>query len=514
MFAFLKKKKVRKSPWLIILFLAFVLAGSFFVYNYTRAISVAKRAETGGGLVGHWTLDEKDYNISNSRVTDKSPFENHGANSGATFTTDRFGKEGGAMYFDGSGTVDGVNRGAHIIVPESATDTRNCLDGCTYSLWLKVDENAVDRMSLFWGAGTINHIEIYSSGKNFRTEARLQNGYSFGTGKFPDNVRGEWSHFVIVFADNEPNRPVRWYQNGKLFHTGYMANGTYPDTEYFSFSAIGRSTGSTGYNYAKSFHGSIDDVRIYNRALSEGEIKSLYDSYSPKTTTGSLEQGLILDMPLKSKYTKSETAGSQIMTDRTAYSRDGQNNGATITEEGASFNGSNYYHIKTINNILLDNSQVYSAWVKVPTIDGSLRGVLTTHNHAQTSNLGINIINGKFYVSIGYEDGTREYNSKGTSFSITPNEWVHVALVYNKSENSVQFYVNGDPNNKWTLTKNVKFTSEKISVGIWSTTYSSYLYNGQISNVLIYNRALSEDEVKTLYNRGRSDVGIMFQTKN
>lgn len=182
-----------------------------------------------------------------------------------------------AYYFDGSGTNNGAIAGDNISVNENITRTDNYPSGCTYSFWINVDISAVDRMSLFFGLHIMNHIEIYSISKYFRTEAALQNGYSFGTGTFPDNVRGTWSHFVIVFANNEPTRPVRWYQNGTLFHTGNMDGGTYPNTEYFSFNNIGRSTGSITRLYAPSFHGKIDDVRIYNRVLSTKEIEILYN---------------------------------------------------------------------------------------------------------------------------------------------------------------------------------------------------------------------------------------------
>lgn len=475
------------------------------IIRYKLKPGTAKGIQTYSGLVGYWTLDEKDYNISNSKVTDKSPFENHGANSGATFSSDRFGKEGGAMSFVGNNLNFSKN---HSFDSGSFSISmwgyhRNYTYPRTFGPIKKSSPNCYQSGGLGWDFGhtySSSGVDVcFNDGVNL-----VRRILTFNVGSRPPDFLNKWVH--IVYVINRGSGRVSIYLDGVK------------QNDEVDISLLGNIQNNNdlvlGNLYGWYNDGLVDDLRIYNRALSAEEIKSLYNSYSPKTTTGSLEQGLILDMPLKSKYTKSETAGSQIMTDRTAYSRDGQNSGATITEEGASFNGSNYYHIKTINNILLDDSQVYSAWVKVPAVDGALRGVLTTHNHAQTSNLGINIINSKFYVSIGYADGTREYSSKGTSFSITPNEWVHVALVYNKSENSVQFYVNGDPNNKWTLTKNVKFTSEKISVGIWSTTYSGYLYNGQISNVLIYNRALSEDEVKTLYNRGRSDVGIMFQTKN
>lgn len=191
---------------------------------------------------------------------------NDGTVNGATFTNE-------GCFLQGNGTTDSVTHGDNISVPEAVTKTTDYPAGCTYSIWLKVDPNAVDRMSLFRGSGTIRHIEINSIGKNFRTEAAQQNGYSFGTGNFPDDVRGVWSHFVIVFAESEPSRPVRWYQNGTLFHTGNMTGGTNPDTEYFSFSSIGRSTGNTSYTYAKSFHGTVRDFRIYNRVLTPDEIK-------------------------------------------------------------------------------------------------------------------------------------------------------------------------------------------------------------------------------------------------
>jgi hypothetical protein len=470
---------------------------NFIIYVYSSGSSY------GTTWVDNVQVEKKDHStpfVSGTRIgrlTDSSAYENHGTtpiNQSFILSEDRFGREGGAMSFDGLSNY--IDAGSSNILN---SNTR------TISAWIKTAStgtvnNSGTIVSKIANTpphnGFVLNINREAAGKIY-----YYAGSWYGTNS-SDYNNGNWRHIVVVHEGTN----LRFYKDGVL-DGSYTASSP---TNYEANLLIGKERDGA----PRLFNGSIDDVRIYNRALSEEEIKSLYDSYSPKTTTGSLEQGLILDMPLKSKYTKSETAGSQIMTDRTAYSRDGQNSGATITEEGASFNGSNYYHIKTINNILLDDSQVYSAWVKVPAIDGALRGVLTTHNHAQTSNLGINIINGKFYISIGYADGTREYNSKGTSFSITPNEWAHVVLVYNKSENSVQFYVNGNPDNKWMLTKTVKFTPEKISVGIWSTTYSGYLYNGQISNLLIYNRALSEDEVKTLYNRGRSDVGIMFQTKN
>ena len=474
---------------------------------YDSGRLVASGSSLNKGLVGYWSMDASDYNNINSRVTDKSSFENHGVNYGASFAIDRFGKEGGAMRFDGSGTNDGVIFGNHIVVPENITDTRNCPDGCTYSLWLNVDADAVDRMSLLRGSGTIRHIEIYSSSKRFRTEAGLQNGYSFGTGNFPDNVRGDWAHFVIVFANNESGRPVRWYQNGELFHTGYMTNGTYPDTEYFSFGSIGRSTGTTSYNYAPSFDGAIDDVRIYNRALSEEEVKVLYNSYNPKITTGTLQKGLVLDMPLKLKYTKSETPGSEIMTDRTPYSNDGQNYGAIITSDGASFDGSSSGITIEDFPLIFNDSISLSVWAYY---NDDSRGIIFGNYNS------FNDVNFEKYTSrrlrLYWNRGERDTFSSVNAFEL--NQWNHLVLIRNKQLNRMEFWVNGElVSTVLNAGSDIVSTSQNFRIGKDSRTGIT-VTDGSMSNLQIYNRALSEKEIKTLYDRGRSDSGIIFTPEN
>jgi hypothetical protein len=245
------------------------------------------------GLIGYWPL--------NGHTDDYSGNGNDGVNVGSIVGVGLKSKK--SYSFDGTGTIDGLVHGSNIEILETITGTDNYTNGCTYSFWINVDTDAVNRMALLRGEATFNHIEIYTTGKYFRTEASLQNGYSFGTGVFPDNIRGDWGHFVIVFANAESGRPVRWYQNGTLFHTGSLSGGTYPDTEHFSFSSIGRSTGTVDYNYSPSFDGNIQDVRIYNRALTAKEIKTIYNMYDPtKTNVIQMDNSLYVPNDFKESY--------------------------------------------------------------------------------------------------------------------------------------------------------------------------------------------------------------------
>lgn len=184
----------------------------------------------------------------------------------------------GSFSFGGQGDRDGDPTGDYITLPTSLTSTSPTVksNGCTYSWWSRIAAAQPFGQCILFGAGTIAHIEFKNEGTTspyFRTEAAVENGYSFGTGTIPGgSLVGRWANFTIVFANNEAGRPVRWYHNGELFHTGSMTGGTSPATEYFYFSGIGRATGDATYLYSNSFYGEIPVFQIYNSALTEQEV--------------------------------------------------------------------------------------------------------------------------------------------------------------------------------------------------------------------------------------------------
>lgn len=195
----------------------------------------------------------------------------------------------GYFEFDGSGERDGSPTGNYVTLNTTSTTTLPSTkpNGVTYQWWFKLDGEQAQGHSILYGLGTINHLEWRgtSTGGSFRTEARTQNGYSFGASAPPNGLNTSyWAHMTIVFANDEVNRPVRWYKNGELFHTGNMTSGNNPTGEYFIPSAFGRATGSSAYLYAQSFLGKLSQFLVYDRTLTDSEIlksfnarKSVYD---------------------------------------------------------------------------------------------------------------------------------------------------------------------------------------------------------------------------------------------
>lgn len=439
-------------------------------------------------LIGHWPLA--------GNINDYSGFGNNAINDGVSWSTGKIGQSG---FFDGTGTRDGVTPGANIVIDEQLTNTNNYPNGCTYSFWINVDVNAPDRMSLFFGASTIRHIEIYSSGKYFRTEAALQNGYSFGSSAFPDNVRGEWSHFSIVFANNEDSRPVRWYQNGKLFHTGTLDGGLNPGTEYFSFNRIGRSTGTVDFQYAPSFHGKINDMRIYDKVLSKYEIKELSRA---KVFHFNFSEKISSDLTSYSK---------QINEVNMVYS-----NNSKIGEYcyDNDFATDRYISISDSPNITGD--QTIAMWL-YPT------SFVTRMNPWNKAYGGEGTITHETSGSLNYYWGTNggngtPYQSLGSSFSTPVNQWTHVAIVRDITNGKLKWYVNGVFSNETSTSYTAAaLTTSPLIIGDGYTS----TYRGKIDDVREYGSALNDAEIKALYIKranldsgGNLSINSIIQTKH
>jgi len=183
------------------------------------------------------------------------------------------------FYFDGTGEVDGSPTGGFIQVNESITSTLN--REMTYEIWMH--PLASGRRSIFFGGGSIRHIECYHGSGSFRTEAATQNGYSFGASGAGnvgvDFGPNKWSLLTITFGTDGL---VKWYANGQLFHTGNMYGGNGGSNEYFSFSGIGRATGTSSYLYAQSFHGYMDGIKLYDRVLTASEVAKNFNARAAK----------------------------------------------------------------------------------------------------------------------------------------------------------------------------------------------------------------------------------------
>jgi hypothetical protein len=216
------------------------------VWSFTTVPEVAVTDPT---LVGWWTLDEG----SGGTAVDWSGHGNHGALIGDPQWVD--GYLGGALDFDGNDHVD----------------TGNTTDLVTWTVaaWAI----SPDAPSGGAASGPVHREKNYQIDWNhanevFRGAAAVRVGGADGAwhaASFGPLQGNTWYHLAATFDGTA----LTSYKNGVLMVSNTAAAGT-PDPETGTL-LIGRHSTSSG-NY---FTGTVDDVRVYDRALAEDEIKQV-----------------------------------------------------------------------------------------------------------------------------------------------------------------------------------------------------------------------------------------------
>ena len=194
----------------------------------------------------------------NGNANDKSGNGCHGTVYGATLTADRSGNENSSYNFDGvddyiSGTMQGVNQ----------------LNESTVSTWIKYTGDEGGRpYDLFFQYGTYgNHTLAY--GYNY-IEKKLDlysNCFEF-TRYTSVDLNDDWINLVITDDDSI----TKIYVNGILvefFDAEILNNSCFQGSYEFY---IG---GGSDNQYVT---GSIDEIILWSRALTEQEIQGLYTS--------------------------------------------------------------------------------------------------------------------------------------------------------------------------------------------------------------------------------------------
>lgn len=231
-------------------------------------------AQTTDGLVAWFPF--------NGNAFDESPNGHHGQAIGATLTEDRFGNPNAAYFFDG---VDDF-----IIVPD-APDLRLGATSFTISLWVRPFEindlqshsilskraSSGNQGYLFQLIGTEHVMDLAKGAFNIIT-----------SGGWDDPLltteqtlfAGDWHHVAYCF--DKTNNTGQFYFDNQPDVSGAMVPCN-PGTSSSLYIGKDKLTDGIEYptiqaGYFGGFHffGAIDDIRIYNRKLSDGERAELF----------------------------------------------------------------------------------------------------------------------------------------------------------------------------------------------------------------------------------------------
>lgn len=208
------------------------------------------------GLVGYWGMNEG----TDTRLYEPVNGNNGTANGGPPWQTGTNCKIGACLSFDG--VDDYVDAGNHSSLVLGTN--------MTIAVWLYPSANVADWVRLV-GKGNSTYrnyglwresdgdllFQIYSAGGGGNCWNNL------GAGDVLNAPIGVWTHFAATYDGSN----MKVYTNGVLRKTC-----PYTQTPYTSNDPL--TIGYAGYH--TYFNGRIDEVRVYNRALSDSEIADMY----------------------------------------------------------------------------------------------------------------------------------------------------------------------------------------------------------------------------------------------
>jgi chitodextrinase len=450
----------------------------FQIYNYALSagdITNLFLSQSNGGV------DPNDILLASYPFagdnTDKSQYKNDALSEGATFTTDRFGYANNAIHLDGTADLEVLN--------SSAYNT----PWTTVSFWVNMDElpaNGEVYLMSFGGWQERWKISLPSHGKPVWTTNHVGGISDMDSGDGHALVPGQWTHVVCTHG----------MVNDEIYINGTLANSK----------AVGGAMNSTTHDFGMGYNavdggnymkGSIDEVQMYNHPFSAFEVQNLYNAQNtPPVFTSNVAADYKLD-----GNTNDDSDYRNNATNRGATSgknRFGQAN-HDIVFDGVSA------EVEAANSVQLNSPLTsVSFWVNVNNLPGNGEAYLMSFGGWQERWKISLPAHGKPVWTTNHVGGISDMDA-GDGHALVPGEWTHLVFVHDGAKDII--YENGQP----VATKDVpgilNSTTHVLGIG-YNAVDGGNWFDGSLDDILIFNTALTAQEVLDLYDAQSADPGL------
>jgi len=305
-----------------------------------------------------------------------------------------------------------------------------------------------------------------------------------------------WRH--ICFTVDE-NKFMTLYVNGTLIGSKLLSNFVVNTAKILYF---GANVGGTSYKLTNNTL--IDDVRIYNRALSPSEIDILYNQFTidEKYNFYNDTKNMYLWYKFNGDLTDSSGNGNNATgfntpTFNTIFKIEGTHSisfaggvGSSTTSQYLTVPPTNFSQWDGFTVSLWLNFDSVATWSRV--FDFGNTGInnnnMMLYRNNNTTGLNVRIFSGATFI----------YNNV-----IQLNTWFHVAISITKSPPTINMYINGTLRPQSSLTGSVSWLPNVLydNFYIAKSNFTDDYFSGQIDDFRIYNRALSPSEINILYKQ-------------
>lgn len=510
------------------------------LYSPTNVSSTYTAVILAANPVAYYRMNESEGPGLFDMATNASPSTQQGAQQGLyrkravptiSLTTNNGPRTAGfeagntAPYFAGTNTMDS----AYSVLPTIGTNY-------SVEMWIRSSRDAsAFALSYFAGRGSSGFDAIAIDG----TFGTAPLGPSDHGKLFVFNnanavigstvlTTGTWHHVAFTREDNV----VAIYLDGRLDGSGTLANNVGASSTF----VFGDRSDTSG-RYLYPFQGNVDEVAVYDRALTASEVAdhfygSVLSGISSAISTPYTRAVLNSD-PL-AYYRMDETNGAGMADAATQASPSPQQGSQTglyrkdttnapeprvtgngprptsflgfVTNNTAQYFNGTAWGTGTDNGYAvmptLGNDYSVELWVynMRPLAETAITGYVAARGNSTFDSLGI----GGSAVGQGL---LFAFNAATVVAGTTPlalNRWYHVVLA--RSGTTVALYLNGAPEASGPLTP--VFTTSTFSFGVRSDNL--YPFKGYLDEVAIYDRALTPAEVAVHYQRATKGTAGML----
>lgn len=405
----------------------------------------------------------------NGDLSDESAFSNNGRGIDLTAATDRFGFGTSAYCFNG--TSSEVTFANSLQLNSEATSV---------SFWINARNLPAQGeafVASFGGWQERWKISLPSHGKLVWT-TNHENGISdMDAGDSTQALQpGVWTHAVMVHDGSKD----KIYLNGDLANekdvVGKLNSTTYPF-------GLGYNPVDGG-NY---FDGQLDEVEIYNYALSDSEITALFDAQSTSSAT-SVE--LVADYQL-----------SGDASDGTQFVNDGVVSGATGVQDRFGY-GNNALQFFGAESVEIPNSVQYNSdfttvsfWVDVDELPAQGEVFLMSFGGWQERWKISLPSHGKPVWTTNHATGISDMDS-GDGNELLAGTWTYVTFVHGQTQDKI--YMNGVLANSKDVGGALNITQYPLGIGYNPVDGGNY-FIGKLDDIQVYNTELTDQQIADLY---------------
>ncbi|MFK7794527.1 MAG: LamG-like jellyroll fold domain-containing protein [Gammaproteobacteria bacterium] len=289
-------------------------------------------------------------------------------------------------------------------------------------------------------------------------------------------LAGSWNHFSASF--NNDTDEVILYINGVQVAVGSISHEpTAEDAEVLIGSSID----------GEYWEGELDDVRIYNRALSNDEITELS----------------ILPASLPIAHWMLDDANGLMAIDSIGGHNGTLENGPVWITNGKidgalDFDGKDdRIVIPHTDALSITEGLTISAWInnESESIVNAYR-ILSKEKQGSSDNFWLAMQSGWLWMGVGGQFFS-------PSVMLNSNQWYHVAGTFDKETGVVNLYIDGVAVLNQSTSASLEPNNDELYIG--SNWENSKWWDGLLDDVRLYNYALSTEEIAKLASVGLDD---------